>query len=180
MALYCIEDLQIRRRSDVEDPNIELLWAEVQAGNQKIMLGCCYRPPEEPVGYWGRLEQNIEQATSGPQSMTSLVGDFNVDYLDVTSATTRPQRQIMQRFNLQNFAVSPTRVTSHSASLLDLMLSTGDIDGACQTAYVNISDHNAIIAHLILPEQHRRQATTHKRCRNLHCVDWNAFNADLS
>ena len=82
--------------------------------------------------------------------------------------------------NLQNFAVSPTRVTRHSASLLDLMLSTGDIDGACQTAYVDISDHYAIIAHLILPKQHRRQATTHKRRRDLHRVDWNAFNADLS
>ena len=133
MALYCHEDLQIRR-SDLEDPNIELLWAEVQAGNQKILLGCCYRPPGEPIGYLGLLEQNIEQASSGSQSMTSLVGDFNVDYLDVTSATTRPLRQILQRFNLQNFAVSPTRVTSHSASPLYLMLSTGGTDSACQTA----------------------------------------------
>ena len=46
VELYCHEGLQIRRRSDLEDRNIELLWADVQAGNQKIMLGCCYRPPE--------------------------------------------------------------------------------------------------------------------------------------
>jgi len=126
---------------DLELDSLEVIWLEVATGDGTTLVGCCYRPPDRPVSFWTELESNLERACSGRQEMTVLVGDFNVDFTETASSTARPLEEILTRFNLRNFVTSPTRVTSSSASTLDLLLTTGTIDGACETVFVDISTH---------------------------------------
>ena len=76
----------------------------------------------ERTGYWDGLESNLETACSGPQTTTVLVGDFNVNFNDAHAVT--PLHHVLNQFNLRNHVTSPTRVTSSTATLLDLFLST--------------------------------------------------------
>ena len=86
-----------------------------------------------------------------------------------------PLRSIISRFNLSNYVTSPTRVTSHSATLLDLLLSSAPPVGSCETVYLDMSDHFAILAHLhIRVPKHSSSAPT--ATRRLHLVDWNCFS----
>jgi len=132
VAIYCHESLTVRRRRDLESNSLEILWLEVHANSDHILIGCCYRPPNMLVDYWDAVEQNFAQAFAGRQTSTLLLGDFNVDYNKPSSPEFRSLHHILTQFNLQNFVSSPTRVTSHSSSTIDLLLSTSPIHGTCR------------------------------------------------
>ena len=147
VAVYCHESLAVRHRFDLES-ELELLWLEVAVtGHDSHVIGCCYRPPNSLAAFWPSLEHNIELAVEGRQKSTKIVRDFNVDFAQGQPSTV-PLRSIISRFNLSNYVTSPTRVTSHSATLLDLLLSSAPPVGSCETVYLDTSDHFAILAHL--------------------------------
>ena len=180
VAFYCHTSLQVRRRRDLEC-ELEMLWLEILApgrpGNETVLLGCCYRPPSESAGYWDGLESNLETACSGPQTTTVLVGDFNVNFNDAHAVT--PLHHVLNQFNLRNHVTSPTRVTSSTATLLDLFLSTTPIQGVCETIHLDISDHSAILARLPISASHHLKGQHLRKTRCLHKVDWNMFTCDL-
>jgi len=78
VAIYYHNTLQVRRRRDLEDDALEVLWIEIKAGKDDVLLGSCYRAPDQPAAYWNILEANLETAFSGRQAMSVIVGDFNV------------------------------------------------------------------------------------------------------
>lgn len=64
--------------------------------------------------------------------------------------------------------------------MLDLFLSTQPIQGLCETIYLDISDHHAILAHAVLPTGKPKQSSRTFSARPIHRVNWNLFNADLT
>ena len=90
-----------------------------------------------------------------------------------------PLHHVLNQFNLRNHVTSPTRVTSSTATLLDLFLSTTPIQGVCETIHLDISDHFAILARLPISASHHLQGQHQRKTRCLHKVDWNMFTCDL-
>ena len=117
--------------------------------------------------------------SKGQQTATVVTGDFNVDYSKpIPNDSPNYLQHILTRFNLVNYVTSPTRVTASSASLIDLFLSTCPIDGTCETVYVDISDHYAVLSHLTFGVA-QRTAPTCKPTRRLYRVNWDNFSTDL-
>jgi len=47
VSLYVRDDLQYRRRTDLEDDNLEFLWVEIFIKNSKsLLISSAYRPPD--------------------------------------------------------------------------------------------------------------------------------------
>jgi len=62
---------------------------------------------------------------------------------------------VLSKFNLRNYVSSPTRVTAHSAKVIDLFLSTVSIEGPCETVCLDVSDHFAVLARIVtVPQRH--------------------------
>ena len=77
-----------------------------------------------------------------------------------------------------NHVNSPTRVTSNSQRVIDLLLSTSSLEGPCEVLPVDISDHYALLARLAVGVDKVQRKP--RASRSLYKVDWPAFNTDLS
>lgn len=180
VGLFYHESVHVRRRPDLECDELELLWVQLGDGANSVVLGCGYRPPNKPQSYWEKFEENVEQACSGRHASTVLIGDFNVDMLATPSAVATPFLNTLQKLSLTNYVSSPTRVTSHSQSMIDLFLSTAPLEGDCATVYLDISDHFAVLARIRLPAKGRSGGQTLHRSRCIHKVAWDKFKLDLN
>ena len=51
VGIFCHESLVVRRRTDLES-DLEVLWLEVMCNGGPVLIGCVYRPPNQPPTYW--------------------------------------------------------------------------------------------------------------------------------
>ena len=82
IAIYVNEVLIVKRRSDLEDKEIEAVWLELCPfkSKRKLILGGIYRPPNSVKIFDSKLGMNFENV-SLLNLETIIVGDFNIDYL---------------------------------------------------------------------------------------------------
>lgn len=80
ILIYANSDLNIKRRTDLEDRDLEALWLQVCPFKSKrpLLLAGIYRPPSAKAKYDKSLADNIERAYLLNME-TILVGDFNID-----------------------------------------------------------------------------------------------------
>ena len=49
VALYVHNSITVLRRVDLEQSDIEMLWAEIMFKNHKIIICVCYRQPNQSI-----------------------------------------------------------------------------------------------------------------------------------
>ena len=97
---------------------IESLFVKVEIGNQTIILGVIYRPPaaSKPLflEYYNKILEHINY------DKCYILGDFNLDLLKYeTDNHVRSYVDLSMEFSYRPLINKPTRITSHSATLLD-------------------------------------------------------------
>lgn len=117
------------------------------------MLGVCYRPPRTDPDFPRKLNEILSQLTNKhPNARVLLYGDFNfpsINWLNQVSPTSgnteaREFVDVCLNFNLIQQVTEPTRVTSESSNILDLVL-TNSPESLKSIAYLReISDHKVI------------------------------------
>ena len=140
VAIYFKQNVPFIERSDLIIPNVEAVWAEINLCNKKVLVGCFYIHPR--FQDWNLVELAIEQALQSCPNLM-LLGDFNENMLDHRKCNNI--RNILNMYHLNQIIDSPTRITPHSSTLIDLILTSqslnytekGVIDPFC-------SDHCAI------------------------------------
>ena len=178
VAVYSHESVGASRRHDLEDDALEIMWMEVQCKKQqKMMIGCFYRPPSLSVEHWHILEQNLRKVQSVSDNIV-IMGDFNVNYLDPTDRNRPHLSSLMSQFCLINHVTASTRVSGTSASTIDLIMTTRPIEGNCEILRNDISDHYTVLAHLPGKAVQSKQHGTYKS-RNLWKVNWDMMRMDL-
>ena len=120
VAVYVSGRIPVKRRADLELPDIEILWTEVRVRTGKLLLATCYRPPDSLVSFWDSLQESVDQAKQTGITQIILTGDLNAD------PTTFSGRKLAAFCNDNNLSVhinEPTRITPNSESILDQFLS---------------------------------------------------------
>eukprot|EP00117_Sycon_ciliatum_P015849 scpid74239/ scgid15537/ RNA-directed DNA polymerase from mobile element jockey; Reverse transcriptase len=178
VAIYYRSTLPARPRPDLSKENVEIIWLEVKSKSGPHLVACVYRPPNEPVAYWTRIEQELERASQVTPSMT-LLGEFNAKVCQ-GSHQVRHLLDLCDVYGLKNHVISPTRVTPEHphGTVIDLVLSDPTNVSACSVIPCDISDHFLVRAHL-----HLLTAQTTSRApritRHLHRMDFESFRRDL-
>ena len=93
----------------------------------------------------------METVSSTYPSLTHsliLVGDFNVNVSDCRCSQIHHLNHFMASYCLQNQVLSPTRVTAHGESTIDLLLSHAGGTRNCRVLPSFISDHYAILSEI--------------------------------
>lgn len=140
VALYIGTNLKYKI-IDVTTTNVESLWVTIKAGKLKIAVGVLYRPPHVP---YAEIEQlfDILGEINCEHDAIILLGDLNIDLL-VQNTATQLLNNIFESFMLKQTIRQPTRVTTTSSSLIDVIAISQNLKifGTSVDDTSNVSDH---------------------------------------
>ena len=125
VGVYIHKRLTASRRTDLEcntNPNIENIWYELETNHTKYLVGVIYRHP----GYQTQkvcdfLDECLNVAKNEKKSCI-ICGDINVDLLKPDSTQTKIYIDTILNDDTLPYITLPTRITSHSATLIDHIL----------------------------------------------------------
>ena len=131
----------IKLPNDLVQP--EMIFTEITVGKIKIAIGVIYKSPLIPYGVYANMHENLVAVTSKYEHCL-LIGDMNIDFLKQSSSALKFFKSyVTEPFALTQVINQPTRVTSSTSTLIDLMLTSSPenvkVHGVVDTP--GISDH---------------------------------------
>lgn len=154
ISLYIQENIDYYPRPDLNysDDELEILWLELDkrtvGSNKNILYGCVYRRPDTDIQEFNERYASTLDTIQQENKLIYCVGDFNIDLLKhQTHIPTNEFININFSHSLNPLINKPTRITDHSATLIDNFLtnnisSDNDISGIIP---VDMSDHYPIV-----------------------------------
>lgn len=134
---------------------LEILWLVCRAVPETVLLGVCYRPPDNNPDFAQDLNDILNQLTTKYSTAHILLfGDFNfpdIDWNDANQLITGHSRtkefiNVCLNFNLTQLITEPTRISGETSNILDLILTTKPDSLSYITLLPEISDHKVIYA----------------------------------
>ena len=183
MKIYIREDLNGKRRRDLESHEIEQLCLELKQHRcAPLLLSCLYCPPKTNAAFFEYLTQIVERISAEAKE-THFVGDFNIDLLR-RDPNSRRLKHLMENFGLHQMIDKPTRIAEQSKTLLNHHYCTHpEHIMFTSVPSFGLSDHNPTI---LVRKQNanlsRKKNGKHEWIffRPLKKVDTNALIADLN
>lgn len=120
ILVYVKRDIPCKRRYDLELPNIECVWIEINIKNKKLLFGTFYRPPNASPLVLTNIDQSIGLAVDTGIENICITGDLN---LNMSNPYSRNKiLEICRTYNLHQLVDEPTHYTETSSSIIDLIL----------------------------------------------------------
>ena len=166
---YVSNNISCKRRSDLENDNLELLWLEIRQNDKKLLIGVIYNPPNSP-NFWPELNENVQNVYTTYLCKILLIGDLNSD-------PSTKNGKLMNEFCLTNSFTAlvnePTRITQSSSTILDQCLTNDPlIVKSCNVADpISSSDHCTLDININLLSHNE---TNYKR------IMWDFKNANFA
>ena len=113
VLVFVNDDLKLKRRDDLEDLDLEVIWLEVFPfkSNRSLFISGIYRPPWYSLADDTRLEKNIEQAYLLNNELI-LLGDWNINALDRLKFKKHHLSKGLLAMNLNQLVLEITRPMS--------------------------------------------------------------------
>ena len=98
--------------------NVEEIWIQVQCKKfPSFIIGCIYRHPKALVKSFSHLSE-VFKVMLLKKKPIFILGDFNDNLLDKSNHMNK----VCRNLNLYQLIEKPTRITQHSSTLLDLII----------------------------------------------------------
>jgi hypothetical protein len=143
ICIYIRNGLSYKRRLDLENAMIECIWIECVFGLTNIMVGVFYNPKSDCRLFYENFDQCIDNLFLQFQGKVIILGDFNCDFL--SENINHLFLSTLQTYGLHQIIDEPTRITSRSKTLIDLII-VNDIQivEKCGVTAPFCSDHHGI------------------------------------
>ena len=180
-----ITNFSVREDLTISNDQFETLWIEIERPKEKnILCAVMYRHPKSELRLFIEYLSRTLESIQDENKYSILLGDFNIDLLkwESHSLTDEYINSLLSSF-YQPFILSPTRITDHSATLIDNIF-FNSIDHATVSGNIlyDLSDHlpNFLLINKLdtksqkLPT-YRRDFTKLKEPELLHelnSIDW--------
>ena len=145
--IYCSKNITAKKNTRLSSKKHEAVWVEVRFKKSKPIYVCSlYRPPsskaiEHTEDYTKYLSSCIDNLQKN--SEVFILGDFNVDVSKRNNLSSLIG-EICKSKVLTQHVSSPTRVTEHSSTTIDLVLSNSKHAKDCEVVNLGISDHSLV------------------------------------
>ncbi|XP_013174571.1 PREDICTED: RNA-directed DNA polymerase from mobile element jockey-like, partial [Papilio xuthus] len=158
---------------------LEQFWLEVQLQGSSLAVGTAYRP--ESVGVQDALDALSESINSLARcDLTCVLGDINIDMASPKNPKAQELLHFCHQHNLEQLVKEPTRITQHSGTILDLVLT--DNASKCRNVQIIhnycLSDHALVIVDFDIRKSKFKKEIKYRRPL-LH-INFDSFNADLN
>lgn len=146
-GIYLQSHFEFKSRNECNFSNpdvIESLFIEICIPNGKnIIAGTIYRPPNKNIEEFLEVLNQITSTITKENKHCYIMGDFNIDLLQHDKhPTTNQFLDNMFSFMLCPIITRPTRLTSHSATLIDNIFTNNISRNSFTGLLVNdLSDH---------------------------------------
>jgi len=145
VALYIRNNIAYNRRDDLMGINefcaVDLLLPK----SKPILVGVAYRPQSD-YNFYNDIEDTFLASPNFIQQETYIMGDFNTDVAaKKNNSLKKAMCNFMKTFDLSQIINEPTRVTTESQTILDLIFCS-DVNNITQSGVLpcKISDHNVV------------------------------------
>ena len=176
---------------NVNNDTIECIGVKISIKNQVTNVLGVYRPPGNDIsGFINCLENLIESFKLHNQN-TILMGDFNVCLLkENTTNSNSPLSSMLHRFYFVPMITKPTRVSDHSATLIDHIWINFVNETNSGVVLSNISDHYFVFSNFVglvdrdinelikFTFRDFSKENTDKFIHNINNIDWNNVLGD--
>ena len=167
VCIYIKNYLNFKIRYDLMSDQLENIVVEINKPNAVPILICTwYRPPGTPIELFESFESLLGMIDCTNDEFY-ILGDINCNLLEKNpDCHTKKLLELCELYNVSQTINEPTRVTSHSETLLDLCMTTTP-DKISQSGVVRcgISDHD--IVYMVRKLNHfrvNRHRIVQKRC----------------
>ena len=180
---------RVKRRLDLELAAVEFLWIEFRIRHLAFLCGVCYRPPDNDsvsldnfFEYFQLVLDKIRQLPK--QYIIVMLGDFNAHY-DVANPSRNSEvggklYSFLESNNLAQLIAEPTRVTSNSSTILDLVITNSPerFSASGTLSPPSNCDHSVIFASMNLFTH--RSRSYKRQVWNFNNVNSADLNCELS
>ena len=119
------------------------IWITVNLNKNNIAIGTVYKPPSQDTNvFLEELEDALSPIIPTIDSII-LAGDFNINFFYFNSTNLNKLTNVLDSLNLTQIIDSTTRITSTTATLLDLII-VGKDEHIMEKAIIDskqVSDH---------------------------------------
>jgi len=106
------------------------------------VIGCIYRPPASDINTFIDALDSTLDIISKEHKLCLLHGDFNLNILHADYTATHDFLNTLYSVNFYPLITKPTRVTTHSASLIDnILFNSCDYKVSSGLLWCDVSDH---------------------------------------
>ena len=146
VAIYVKENLYYKRLYEYERDNIEAIWIQINSKQGKFLICSVYRPPTNNE-FWEHFSSVIDDIKQIHTSNIVIIGDLNAD---LNSGQGEKLRNLCLLQNMLFLVEEPTHITTHSATVLDQILTNAPvfIEQVNVSDPISTSDHCTISAKL--------------------------------
>lgn len=158
----------------------EQLWIEIKISSFNYYIGVLYRPPHSSTTQFSEdLEEQLFYFK--PQcSEIICMGDININMMDFNNRSTKKIYEILTELDLQQVITEPTRITTNSSSLIDVVICSNTLNlitSGVEFNHLLPTDHEVIFCQF---KGLKKQITPYQRTyREFQSIDPDAFYIDL-
>ena len=120
-----IQDNTINLKNKCKCINCEIdnVWVSLELNNKKAIIGCIYRHPKAESGI-SHFNEKLDEVMKNikDNTLTLIAGDFNINLINSENAHTEQYINTILQNSFIPCITIPTRVTYHSASIIDHIL----------------------------------------------------------
>lgn len=180
VCFYVRSDINFVVRRDLSSTELEILSIEIRKPRTKpFIVSTWYRPPNSPIALFSHLETFVSRLdTENIEHI--LLGDLNCNVFAENDPNTSALMNITTVYGLDQLIKSPTRVTSHSSTLIDLIFSSNLNNIVCSgVSHIGISDHSLVYAYRKIAQPPPCSGPNHISFRNFKHFDTANFRSDI-
>ena len=150
VSLFLKNDITYNERTDLDISNdiFESIFVEINkeqfSSPSNIIIGVIYKMPNTDISIFNEHIANILNKIKRENKLAYFMGDYNINLMNSSSHTLT--EEFLDQFISSSFIPvinKPTRITNHSATLIDNIFTNSFNSSHCLKGifYINISDH---------------------------------------
>ena len=177
---YVSTELKVKRRLDLEQSDLEVLWLEVCPfkSNMSLLIAGVYCPPSYSKNDDTKLEKNIEKGYLLNRE-TILLGDFNVDYMKRGVYSKHNLSKGIRSMNFEQMIKSITRPIS-STCLDHVYSNCSQWISEVRVCEIGLSDHLPVFTVRKLHHTKTPNRKSNITYRNMKYFNENDFKSTLN
>ena len=118
VLVYIHSGVVYKRCTDLEHPEIECIWLKINYHNTSLLVGQIYRNGTYD-SEWFPCFENMMDKVSSLNIQIILLGDININTLDINKPVYKQWSLIHPSYNLTQLIDIPTRVAKDSSTIID-------------------------------------------------------------
>ena len=146
VAVFVKQNITYKRIYELEKPNVEAIWLQLSTLQGKILICCCYRPPNDN-NFWDNFDTVIEDAKGRITKYMFILGDINADFATING---RKLDDMCLHHNLHCMVREPTRITETTSTVLDQVITNAPnfVSNISVSPPVSTNDHCTVSAQI--------------------------------